>query len=183
MVNLIALVAHDVSLQEAEKSRKSGEMDKQFPTRPSVDPKSSRAYAIVASEFNRDLVQSLADHATAELISLEPDAVVDVFWVPGSFEIPLFVQAAAKSRRYDALLALGLILQGETAHASLIADAVTKSLLNISLEFELPVIHEVLLVNNMEQAQARCMGTEHNRGVEAAKAAVSATRNLLVFNK
>jgi 6,7-dimethyl-8-ribityllumazine synthase len=183
MVNLMSLEAHDVSLQEAEKSRKSREMDKQFPTRPSVDPKSSRAYAIVASEFNRDLVQSLADHATAELISLEPDAVVDVFWVPGSFEIPLFVQAAAKSRRYDALLALGLILQGETSHASLIADAVTKSLLNISLEFELPVIHEVLLVNNMEQAQARCMGTEHNRGVEAAKAAVSATRNLLVFNK
>jgi len=183
MVNLIALVAHDVSLHGVEKSRKSGFMDKQFPTRPSIDASSSRSYAIVASEFNKDLVQSLADHAIAELISLEPDAVADVFWVPGSFEIPLFVQAAAKSRRYDAVIALGVILQGETAHATIVADAVTHALLNISLEYELPVVHEVLLVNTLEQAQARCMGTEHNRGVEAAKAAVSATRNLLVFNK
>ena len=165
------------------KIAKIGKMVKQFPTRPSVDPNSSRAYAIVASEFNRALVQSLADHAIAELISLEPDAVADVFWVPGSFEIPLFVQAAAKSRRYDAVIALGVILQGETTHATLVADAVTHALLNISLEYELPVVHEVLLVNTLEQAQARCMGTEHNRGVEAAKAAVSATRNLLVFNK
>ncbi len=89
-----------------------------------------------------------------------------------------FVQATAELNRFQAILALGVILEGETEHARLIAEAVTRSLMDLSLKHKVPVIHEVLLVKDEAQARARCMGTEHNRGIEAARAAISAARKL-----
>ena len=136
------------------------------------------SYAIVASKFNQQFVESLVNNAQTELGALEPGSQIVLIWTPGSFEIPLFVQATAELNRFQAILALGVILEGETEHARLIAEAVTRSLMDISLKHKLPVIHEVLLVKDETQARARCMGTEHNRGVEAARAAVSAARKL-----
>ena len=154
-------------------------MSKAFPPRPRTSGnKSSSSYAIVASKFNETSVQALLDHAHAELNALDPDASVVLLWTPGSFEIPLFVQAAVELNRFDAILALGVILQGETAHATLIAESITKALLDISLKHRVPVIHEVLFLKNEEQARERCLGTTHNRGTEAARAAVSAARKL-----
>ena len=82
----------------------------------------------------------------------------------------------------DAIIALGVIIEGDTAHARLIADAVTRSLMDISLAHEVPVIHEVLLVANDEQARRRCIEPEMNRGIEAARAAVGAALALKSFN-
>jgi 6,7-dimethyl-8-ribityllumazine synthase len=153
-------------------------MSKSFPPRLRPAGHSTASYAIVASKFNQEFVQALVDNAHAELSSLEPGANIVLVWTPGSFEIPLFVQATAELNRFQAVIALGVILEGETEHARLIAEAVTRSLMDLSLKHKLPVIHEVLLVKDEAQARARCMGTEHNRGVEAARAAVSAARKL-----
>ena len=69
-------------------------------------------------------------------------------------------------------------MQGETAHAELIARTVTMALMRLALEFQVPVIHEVLLLKNEEQAKARCLGTERNRGMEAARAGVAMARTV-----
>lgn len=153
-------------------------MSKAFPPRPRTIIKSTGSYAIIASKFNEKYVQPLVDNAHRELNELDPGASIVLVWTPGSFEIPLFVQAAAELKRFQSIIALGVILEGETAHAQLIAEAVTRSLLDLSLHHRLPVIHEVLLLKNEDQAQARCIGSEHNRGVEAARAAVEAGRKL-----
>jgi 6,7-dimethyl-8-ribityllumazine synthase len=154
-------------------------MSKAFPPRPrALSGKSDFSYAIVASKFNETYVQALVDHAHTELNVLDPEGQVVLVWTPGSFEIPLFVQATAELKRFDAILALGVILQGGTDHARLVAETVTKALLDISLAHRVPVIHEVLFLQNEEQAKERCLGDQHNRGAEAARAAVFASRKL-----
>ena len=146
--------------------------------RPRQAKQATLAFAIVASRYNSAHIEPLTEHARAEINALEPGATVDVIHAPGSFEIPILAQAAAETKRYQAILALGLLFQGETAHAMLVAQAVTSALLDISLRHRIPVIHEVLLVNTPEQARARCSGLELNRGIEAARAAVAAARTL-----
>lgn len=146
--------------------------------RPRLAPKATLSFAIVASEFNSQFVQPLVNHTFTELNSLEPGATINLISAPGSFEIPLLVQAVAEQERYQAILALGVIIEGETAHAHLIAQGVTDALLGISLRHRVPVIHAVLLVQNEAQAKLRCIETEHNRGIEAARAAVAVARTL-----
>ena len=81
-------------------------------------------------------MQSLVDNAHSELSALEPAASIVLIWTPGSFEIPLFVQAAAELKRFQAIIALGVILEGETLHAQLIAEAVSRALLETSLRYK-----------------------------------------------
>jgi len=154
-------------------------MSKSVPMRPRLAPKATRSFAIVASQYNQQFTQPLVDNAYRELKSLEPGATIKLISAPGSFEVPLLVQAAAELNRYQAIIALGLILKGETSHDELIAQGITRSLLDISLAHRVPVIHGVLLVANEKQARARCIDPELNRGVEAARAAVAAARALL----
>jgi 6,7-dimethyl-8-ribityllumazine synthase len=144
--------------------------------RPPVSSKTSLCFAIVASQYNNTYVQPLIEFATAEINDLEPEAHLSLVRVPGSFEIPLAVKLVAMQKRTDVILALGVILQGETAHAELIARSVSNALMDIALEFTVPVIHEVLLLKNEEQAKARCLRKELNRGIEAARAAVAMAR-------
>ena len=153
-----------------------------MPKTPFIRPRSARksalSFAIVASEYNNRYVQPLVDSARSEINELEPGADVHLVRVPGSFEIPLAVKLVAMQRRFDGILALGVVLQGETAHAELIARTVTTALMSLALEFKVPVIHEVLLLKNEEQAKARCLGTERNRGMEAARAGVAMARTV-----
>jgi 6,7-dimethyl-8-ribityllumazine synthase len=137
-----------------------------------------RAVAIVASQYNPEFVEGLSAHAQEELALLLPDCTIQQFSVPGAFEIPLMVQEVAERGAYTAIIALGVVIQGETAHARLIAEAVTHSLLDLSLRNRVPVIHEVLLVENDEQARARCLEPEGNRGTEAARIAVRMIQSL-----
>jgi 6,7-dimethyl-8-ribityllumazine synthase len=130
---------------------------------------SSFRFALVASEFNRDYTDALLASAQATLKGHE----MKVVRVPGAFEIPLQVQRLARTKRFGAVIALGVVWQGKTLHAQEILRAVTDALMRISLETEVPVIHEVLAVSTEAEARARCMGTKLNRGREAAEAALA----------
>lgn len=147
-------------------------MSAELPDRP--DPLTSpRRLAIVASRYNEDLVDGLIEGAVAELGIIAPGSDIEVVRVPGSFEIPFGVQALALRGGVDAIFAFGVIWEGQTRHAELIATAVTNSLLDLSLRFKVPVLHEVLVFEEGEQAIARCTAdSELNRGTEAARAAV-----------
>lgn len=131
-----------------------------------------RTYAIVASSYNAKYVQGLVNYAAAEFNSLSPHSQIILHQVPGAFEIPLVAQELARRPGILAVVALGVILRGQTAHADLIARSVTDALLKISLDTKTPVIHEVLLLDNEEQAQARCLDDTMNRGSEAARSAI-----------
>ena len=131
-----------------------------------------RTYAIVASSYNPQFVQGLVDFAAREFETLSPNSNVVLHQVPGAFEIPVAAQHAARDQQILAVLALGVIIRGQTAHADLVGRAVTEALLRISLENAKPVIHEVLLVDSEDQARERCLGERKNRGREAAAAAV-----------
>ena len=133
---------------------------------------SKRSFAIVASQYNQRYVEGLIKGAQKELAELSPSSTVIVKEVPGAFEIPVVTQQVLLSGSVSAVLALGVVIRGETRHAELIGRAVSDSLQRLSLEHRTPVIHEVLLVDNEEQAAARCLKPEHNRGIEAARAAV-----------
>ncbi len=134
-----------------------------------------RTYAIVASQYNPKLVQGLVDHAATELMRLVPSAKLILHQVPGAFEIPLVVQelATREENEIDAILALGVIIQGDTAHADLLASSVTHALQQIMLANRIPIIHEVLSCKDEAQARIRCLDEPQNRGTEAAHAAVS----------
>jgi 6,7-dimethyl-8-ribityllumazine synthase len=137
-----------------------------------------RRFAIVASAFNGEYVQGLIDHASKELQELSASAVVALYRVPGAFEIPIVVREIALQEKIDAILALGVILQGETPHARNLASSVTHALQQIAIEYGVPVINAVLSLESEEQARARCLGSKINRGTEAARAAVEMAKML-----
>jgi 6,7-dimethyl-8-ribityllumazine synthase len=98
---------------------------------------------------------------------------VHIVRVPGAYEIPVVAVRLAREGSVSAIVCLGVILRGETAHAAHIGEAVSQALMQIQLRYEVPVIHEVLLLDNEEQARARCLGQKHNRGAEAAQTALA----------
>jgi 6,7-dimethyl-8-ribityllumazine synthase len=146
-------------------------MSNLLPTRPR-NLTAKRNFAIVASQYNPKYVQGLVDHTSKELYASIPNAGIALHQVPGAFEIPLLVQEIARRGGVDVIIALGVIIEGETGHAGHIAGAVTDALLQVSLSARIPVIHEVLSVKNEEQAAQRCLEEDINRGTEAARAAV-----------
>jgi 6,7-dimethyl-8-ribityllumazine synthase len=146
-------------------------MSHQFPVRPDSQSALWR-FGIVASEYNREYVDGLVGFAKDELLIIAPKSETTVLRVPGSFEIPIAVQAVIERQGVDAVLAFGVIFDGETMHAELIAGAVTTALMNLSLQHKIPILHEVLVVKNDEQATERCLLPKINRGIEAARAAI-----------
>jgi 6,7-dimethyl-8-ribityllumazine synthase len=146
-------------------------MTKQSPSRPPI-VKAKRTFHIVASRFNAQYVDGLVDHATEELRALVPLGTILLHRVPGSFEIPLIARELAIQNKADAIIACGVILQGETDHAQNLSRSVTHALQRIAIEHGVPVINVVLSFNNEAQARARCLGNQINRGIEAARAAV-----------
>jgi 6,7-dimethyl-8-ribityllumazine synthase len=126
-------------------------------------------FALVVSDYNREYTDALLTSARAVLDGHE----LKVVRVPGAYEIPLQVQRLARTKRYSAVIALGVIWRGRTPHAQEILRAVTDALMRISLETDVPVLHEVLAVATEAEARARCMGTKLNRGREAAEAALA----------
>lgn len=147
-------------------------------SQPSISDARGTRVAIVASEYNRRHVDGLLDAARARLE--EAGAVVEVFRVPGAFEIPLMAAELARRRMPapEAIVCLGVIWQGETHHADHVGEAVTRALMEIQVQSGVPCIHEVLTVRSEEQARARCLDAATNRGVEAAHTAMAMARLL-----
>ena len=146
-------------------------MTKESPSRPPTE-KAKGAFHIVASRFNTQYVDGLIDHATEELRALAPNATISLHRVPGSFEIPVVVRELATRNKADAIIACGVILQGETDHAQNLSRSVTDALQRIAIEHGVPVINAVLTLDSEFQAQERCLEERINRGTEAARAAV-----------
>ena len=135
-------------------------------------------FAIVASQYNARYVDAMVLGAEAEF-KQAGTKVIEVIRVPGAYEIPLVaarlarVGTSTRGQRISAIICLGVILRGETVHAAHIGEAVSWALMEIQLRYEVPVIHEVLLLENEEQAQVRCLSKTHNRGMEAAQTAMA----------
>jgi 6,7-dimethyl-8-ribityllumazine synthase len=130
-------------------------------------------FAIIAAQYNARYVNSMLRGAQQTLQRAGATSV-RTLRVPGAYEIPLLAAWLARhhSPPLAAIICLGVILRGETCHAQLIAEAVTQALTTLQLQNEIPVIHEVLLLENKAQADVRCLSRDHNRGVEAAQTAL-----------
>ncbi len=128
---------------------------------------------IVASKYNEKFTDALVDNAIEELGEISPMARIDLIRVPGAFEIPVAVASVLDRESFACIIALGLIIRGDTAHADLVAASVTDALQGLAIEHKVPVVHEVLLVEDEKQAYARCIAASMNRGREAARAAAS----------
>ena len=144
-----------------------------LPRQPRVASNTRSNIAIIASIFNKTYVDALVESARAEIAALIPNAVVPVYRVPGAGEIPVCAEFVATRTKASVIIAVGVIIQGETSHADLIAHTSASALQDIGRSHLLPVINQVLLVENEAQAHARCFGDEINRGTEAARAALS----------
>ncbi len=130
-------------------------------------------FAIIASKYNARYVDAMVRAAQAELARAKAETVV-VYRVPGAFEIPVVASKLADtaSPPLSAIICLGVILRGATRHAEHIGETITHGLMLVQLRFQLPVIHEVLLLENEQQARERCLDRKHNRGLEAAQTAL-----------
>ncbi len=125
--------------------------------------------AIVQARFNEDITNALAAACKAELRRLGvPDAHVDHVQVPGALEVPVALQALAESAKYDALIALGCIIRGETYHFELVANESGAGVSRIALDYQLPVANAILTTENLAQAVAR----QDDKGRDAARVAV-----------
>ena len=129
------------------------------------------AFAVVVSRFNQDITTSL--RAGAEQALADAGAArVEVVDVPGAFELPLAAKAAAATRRFDAVVCLGCLVQGETPHFDYISSAMSHGITDASLQTGVPIAFGVLTVNTLAQAQARALPDRTNKGFEAAAAAI-----------
>ena len=134
-------------------------------------------FALVAARFNEAYVRRLTDAAADVLRNRGArDEDLEQWWVPGSYELPLACRWAAASARFDAVLAFGVVIRGETEHFRLVADAASNGLLRVGLDTGVPVLNGVLAAYDSEQAAARTGGALGNRGAEIALAAVQMAR-------
>ncbi len=132
-----------------------------------------RAFGIVASRFNDFIVRPLLDGALDAIKRHGGDlSAVDVVWVPGSHEIPLAAKRLALSGKYDAVVCLGAVIRGATAHFDYVAGGAASGISAVALETNLPVIFGVLTTDTIEQAIERSGTKAGNKGFEAAVTAI-----------
>lgn len=135
---------------------------------PQLDGKKLRI-GIVQARFNADITDALAEACLSELMQLGVKAKnVTLVQVPGALEIPLALQALADRLHYDALIALGCIIRGETYHFELVANESGAGVTRIALDHALPIANAILTVDNIKQAKER----QIEKGVDAARVAV-----------
>ena len=130
---------------------------------------SKLSVGIVQSRFNQSVTNALAHACKTELATLGvPSNHIDHIVVPGALEIPLALQAFADTAKYDALIALGCVIRGETYHFELVANESAKGINRLTLDYQVPIVNAILTTENMEQAIAR----QVEKGRDAAQVAV-----------
>lgn len=132
-----------------------------------------RSFGIVAARFNEFVVKPMLDGALNAIERHGGDlGSVDVAWVPGSYELPLVAKRMALSGRYDAVICLGAVIRGATAHFDYVAGGATSGIASASLEADLPVVFGVITTETIEQALERAGTKMGNKGFEAAVTAI-----------
>ena len=132
-------------------------------------PAESARFVIIASRWNARITDVLVEGARKSLAGngIGEDAI-DVVRVPGAWEIPLVAARLAAAGQHAAIIALGCVIRGDTRHYEHVADQCAAGLMDVSLEFGLPVLNGVLAVERVEDAEARAGGSHGNKGEEAA---------------
>lgn len=131
---------------------------------------------IVQSRFNEDICHGMLAACLSELKRLGvSDADVLMATVPGALEIPLVLQRMAESQQFDALIAIGAVIRGETYHFELVANEAAAGITRIGLDFSIPIVNAVLTTDTDEQAEARMV----EKGTDAARAAIEMA-NLII---
>lgn len=139
-------------------------------------------FCIIVARFNEFIGSRLLSGAIDELKRHGADEKnIDIIWVPGSFEIPLIAKKAAKTNKYVAIITLGAVIKGATAHFDYVSAEVSKGVASVSLETGIPVIFGVLTCDNIEQAIERAGTKAGNKGSEAAKSAIEMANILKQF--
>ena len=141
--------------------------------RPEADATGLR-FAVLAATWNEAFVARLVAAALDVLQNRgAAEADIEVRWVPGSYELPLAAKWAAESGRFDAVLAYGCVIKGETEHFRLVAEAASEGLLRVALDTGVPVLNGVLAAYDAEQASARSGGEMGNTGAQVALAGIA----------
>ena len=132
-----------------------------------------RSFGVVASRFNDFIVRQLLDGALDAIARHGGDLrAVDVVWVPGAYEIPVAAKQLALSGRYDAIVCLGAVIRGATAHFDYVAGGAANGISTVGLETNTPVIFGVITTETIEQAIERAGTKLGNKGFEAAATAI-----------
>lgn len=129
--------------------------------------------AVVRAQFNASLTESLEKHCLATLFNygLKKDQILQ-FQVPGSLEIPIVAQNIAKNKKADIIIALGVVIKGDTYHFEIVANECARGCMDVALKFNIPIIFEVIPAYNLAQAKKRTGNNSQNKGREAALAAL-----------
>jgi 6,7-dimethyl-8-ribityllumazine synthase len=140
--------------------------------------------AVVVSRYNESVTYRLRDGALAEFAQRYPQAAggsVVIVEAPGAYELPALSLAAARTGRFDGVVALGCLIKGETRHDRYIAEAVSQGLVNVTIATDIPVAFGVLTVDTPKQAQARAGGSSGNKGQEAMSALLDTIEQIRIL--
>ncbi|GLI33143.1 6,7-dimethyl-8-ribityllumazine synthase [Desulforhabdus amnigena] len=140
-------------------------------------------FGIIVSRFNDFIGERLVGGAIDALKRSGADEKdIDLFKVPGAFEIPLLAKKVAKTGRYDAVICLGAVIRGSTPHFDYVANEVSKGIAHVSLETDIPVVFGVLTTDTLEQAIERAGSKAGNKGWDAAMAAIEMANLIKTLN-
>ncbi|MBE7517025.1 MAG: 6,7-dimethyl-8-ribityllumazine synthase [Chloracidobacterium sp.] len=132
-----------------------------------------RPFAIVSTRWHSEFTSRLVAGARKALLdSGVSEADIHEYQVPGTFELPLACQQAASTKQFDAVIALGVVIRGDTPHFEYVAGEAASGIMRAGLDTGVPVLFGVITADTREQAEARCRPGEDNKGCEAALSAI-----------
>jgi len=130
-------------------------------------------YGIIVSRFNSFITDRLLEGAVDALSrSGVSDSEIEVYRVPGAFEIPVTAKKIIESKKYDAIICLGAVIRGETPHFDFVANEVTKGIAQLNLEYAIPISYGIITADNTDQAVERAGNKMGNKGFSAAQSAI-----------
>jgi 6,7-dimethyl-8-ribityllumazine synthase len=130
--------------------------------------------AVIRGEYNREITLSLEKKCVETLIEAGvKEKNIRIFAVPGCFEIPILAQRLASQKKLDAIIALGAVIKGDTYHFELVVNECARGVMDVSLRHDVPIIFEVLATYNKRDAELRAGNNKSNKGIEAARTALS----------